>query len=68
MPQGEGSELKWISRPAERDPMGNTQSLNPASLMSPPTLERVASKCSGPAAQIVGENEAYVASPECSQH
>ena len=31
-------------------------------------LERVPSKCSGPAVQIVGENEAYVASPECSQH
>ena len=29
---------------------------------------RVPSKCSGPAAQSVGENEACVASPACSQH
>jgi hypothetical protein len=31
-------------------------------------LERVPSTCSDPAAQSVGENEDYLASPECSQH
>jgi hypothetical protein len=32
------------------------------------TQERVPSRCSDPAAQSVGENEDYLASPECSQH
>jgi hypothetical protein len=31
-------------------------------------LERVPSRWSDPAAQSVGENEDYLASPECSQH
>jgi hypothetical protein len=31
-------------------------------------LERVPSRSSDPVAQSVGENEDYLASPECSQH